>query len=136
MIQNITLITLITVRLFSQSIDNKEIIVPFASPAPTSTTTIEPAKVISINGKINDGKILLNWVVSQNENAAQFEVEKSLDGKNFTMAALVFGTDKTATDNYLFYEKSGKKKTLYRIKIINKDQTVDYSSIIQIDPKA
>ena len=79
---------------------------------------------------------MLQWIVSENENAAQFEVEKSTDGKNFSMAALVFGTDKTATDNYQFYEKAGKKKVAYRIKIINKNQTIDYSSVIEIDPKA
>ncbi len=64
-----------------------------------------------------------------------FEIEKSIDGKNFSMAALVFGTDKTETDNYMFYEKATKKKMMYRVKVINKDQTVDYSSIIEIDPK-
>ena len=79
---------------------------------------------------------MLQWVVSENENAAQFEVEKSFDGKIFTMAALVFGTDKTETDNYQFYEKAAKKKVVYRVKIINKNQTVEYSPVIEIDPNA
>jgi hypothetical protein len=137
MIQKIALITLITTRIFCQSAYGNETIALFTSPSPLPPTTIsnEPAKVISINGHISNGKMLLQWIVSDNEDVAQFEIEKSNDGKNFTMAALVFGTDKTETDNYMFYEKATRKKMIYRVKIINKDQTVDYSTAILIASK-
>jgi hypothetical protein len=138
MIKNIVLITLITLRVFYQPANTKENIAPFASPSPLPPTTIlaTPAKVVSINGHISNNKVMLQWVVTENEQAAQFEVEKSADGKTFSMAALVFGTDKTLTDNYQFYEKAGKKKIIYRVKIINKNQTIEYSPVIEIDPKA
>ena len=109
---------------------------PFASPSPlpTSTISFSNARLISIEGSIRNKKVVLTWVVGQNETADQFEVEKSTDGKNFTMAALVFGTDKPETGNYLFYEKAGNKKVLYRIKLINKNRQTEYSSIIEINP--
>ena len=111
-------------------------IAPFASPSPLSTSTISfsNARLISIEGSIHNKKVVLTWVVGQNETADQFEVEKSTDGKNFTLAALVFGTDKPEIDNYLFYEKAGKKKVLYRIKIINKNRQAEYSDVIEINP--
>ncbi len=111
-------------------------IAPFASPStlPTSTISIAPAKLISINGSISNHKMILNWVVNENETADKFEVEKSADGKTFTLAALVFGTDTPETYNYQFYEKAGKKKVLYRIKMINKNQQAEYSAIIEINP--
>ena len=77
---------------------------------------------------------MLNWTVGENETADRFEIEKSTDGKNFTMAALVFGTDKSETGTYQFYEKAGKQKVLYRVKLINKNQEVHYSTVITIDP--
>lgn len=136
MIQNIALITLITVQLFGQPVYSNETGTLFTSPSPLpSTTNSITAKVISINGNINNGKMLLQWIVTKNEDAAQFEIEKSSNGKDFAMAALVFGTDKPETDNYMFFEKATKKKMMYRVKIINKDQTVEYSSTIEIDPK-
>ena len=109
---------------------------PFASPSPlpTSTISFSNARLISVEGSIRNKKVILNWVVGQNETADQFEVEKSTDGKTFTLAALVFGTDKPETDNYRFYEKAGKKKILYRIKLINKNQQAEYSAIIEINP--
>lgn len=111
-------------------------IAPFASPSPlpSHTTTITPAKLISINGNVTGNKIFLNWVVGENETADLFEVEKSIDGKTFTMAALVFGTDKPDVDNYQFYEKAGNQKSLYRIRLINKDKKVEYSPVVEINP--
>ena len=109
---------------------------PFASPSalPASTISVAPAKLISITGSIQDHKVILNWVIAENETADKFEVEKSTDGKTFSMAAIVFGTDKSETDHYLFYEKADRQKTLYRIKMINKNQQAEYSSVIEINP--
>ena len=76
----------------------------------------------------------MNWEVGDNETADQFEVEKSTDGKNYIMAALVFGTDKSETDKYQFYEKAGSQRVLYRIKLINKDRKTEYSTVVEINP--
>ncbi len=73
-------------------------------------------------------------MVGENETADQFEVEKSTDGKTFTLTALVFGTDKPETDKYQFYEKAGDQKILYRIKLINKNRSIEYSDVIEINP--
>jgi hypothetical protein len=111
-------------------------IAPFTSPSPhlSSIVSFVPAKIISINGKISNNKVILNWVVGANETADKFEVEKSTDGKTFTMAALVFATENGATDYYMFYEKAMKQKILYRIKMINKNHQAEYSSVIEINP--
>lgn len=111
---------------------------PFACPSPLPATafSIPPAKVINFDGRFSNNKFILDWQVGDNETADQFEVEKSTDGKNFILAALVFGTDKVETDNYQFYEKAGNKKVSYRIKLINKDRKTAYSPVVEITPKA
>ena len=58
----------------------------------------------------------------------------SLDGKNFSTAAIVFGTDKSETEEYQFFEKASKPKSVYRIKLINKQRQVAYSKIITVSP--
>lgn len=135
MIKNITLIALILMRVFYQPSTTNENAPAFVSPMPESLPAVpfSPAKVVSFNGSISKNKVVLQWIVSKNESAAQFEVEKSYDRKRFIMTALVFGTDKTDSDSYFFYEKKGKSKVQYRIKIINKDQTIGYSSVIDIN---
>jgi hypothetical protein len=129
-------IIIVALRIVYHPSDAQSGIAPFASPTqlPASRISIAPAKLISITGSISDHKVILNWVVGENETADQFEVEKSTDGKNFTMAALVFGTDLPETGNYRFYEKAGNEKTLYRIKLINKNRQAEYSAVIEINP--
>ena len=102
-------------------------------PLPVSIT-INPASFISVSGTVSNNKFILNWTVGNNQTADQFEIEKSTDGVTFTMAALVFGTDKDSDDSYQFYEKAVAKKTFYRIKVINKNKSVGYSKLIEINP--
>ncbi len=108
---------------------------PFTTPSSFHQTTEPLAKLTGFNGSLAGNKIILRWAVKENETADQFEVQKSTDGKNFVMAALVFGTDKPESGNYEFYEKAISKKVMYRIKLINKDQRTEYSSIIAINSK-
>ena len=135
MIKNITVIALILLRVFYQPSITNENVTAFVSTMPESLPAVpfSPAKVESINGSISKNKVVLQWIVSENQSAAQFEVEKSYDRNHFIMTALVFGTDKTDSDSYFFYDKKGKNKVQYRIKIINKDQTIGYSSVIDIN---
>ena len=106
-----------------------------SSPSSFNISKAQPIKVISFQGAQTNNKVSMQWVIAQNETADQFEVEKSVDGKNFTIVALVFGTDKAETETYMFYEKSISKKVSYRIKCIDKNQTITYSGILVIDPK-
>ena len=72
-------------------------------------------------------------MIGVNEYADKFEVERSTDGKNYVMVALVFGTDKNDTDHYMFYEKATDKKTMYRLKIFDKSKGVLYSNSVVVE---
>ncbi len=101
----------------------------FVAPPFTSTATIEhvPA-VVELKAVVINQKVQLNWKTEENQQVNLFEVEKSTDGKNFSLAALVFSTDKDAAEEYLYFEKRNAKKVTYRVKIISKDKQVYYSA--------
>lgn len=101
-----------------------------SAPVTASTVSSSTAVVNQLNCSVKNNRVLLNWVIDNNQSTNQIEVESSTDGKNFTMAALVFGTDKKDSDNYYFYEKAKKGKIFYRLKIIEKDSNVQYSAIV------
>jgi len=90
--------------------------------------------ILNFTGTITKDRILLNWTLDKNQVVDKIEVERSTDEKKFVMAGLVFGTDQPDKGDYLFYEKNKKVKSFYRLKIINKDLTVIYSSIITPAP--
>ena len=132
------LILIIALRIIFHPSNAQTEIIPFGSlPSfPQATTTFSTPKFISIEGKISNEKVKLTWNISENETADKFEVEKSVDGKTFLIAALVFGTDKMNSDQYQFYEKVNSGKILYRIKLINKNKELEYSKIIEINAGA
>ncbi|MBL7729712.1 MAG: hypothetical protein JNM88_00925 [Chitinophagaceae bacterium] len=132
----ILFIGILALRLSYQPSSASQTPLPFASPEPVTVSANNPARLIEFNGTINNNKVVLNWIVAENETADQFEVEKSTDGVNFKLTALVFGTDKPAKDNYAFFEKAGNQKVLYRIKIIDKNKKAAYSPIVEINPAA
>jgi hypothetical protein len=108
---------------------------PFTSPASIRLHELKvPVTLLSFEGKLNSKKVLLNWVVSENQTADKFEVEKSEDGIHFRLTALVFGTDKPDNCSYAFYEHATGKKVSYRIKVIGKNQEAIYSPVIEIEP--
>ncbi len=89
------------------------------------TATIE-----DFTTSFNNNKTLLSWSVSLNEKADHIEVERSVDGKSFSLAGLVLCSEKSATDHYRFYEPATKKKVYYRLRLVCNDHSVSYSDII------
>lgn len=94
----------------------------------------DSVKLYNFQSRQSGNKTELYWMVDKNEKVNQFEVEKSNDGKNFKVAALVFGTDKVNTDSYMFYEKATGKKTFYQVRIIDNKGVISYSDIIEVNP--
>lgn len=133
-----TLIAIIAFRIFFHPGYSANAKVPFTSlqDTPPPHYIKQTASLLNVNATISKNKVFLNWVVSENETADMFEVEKSEDGKNFSLAAIVFGTDNAKDESYQFYEKSKFKKIFYRIKLINKNKQTAYSTLIEVSLKA
>lgn len=123
------LVILVLLRIFYHPAAANGAPASFSTPSGIAHAIAKMAepRVIHASANLNNDKVYINWAVSENESAELFEIEKSTDGKNFKMAALVFGTDKPDTDNYQFYEKAVNKKCVYRIKLVSKDKKAEYS---------
>jgi len=103
--------------------------------APVS---VLPVHLISFQGNLNkNNKVTLNWSVADNETANSFEVERSVNGLDFTTAGVVFASEKRGTENYMFYETvTTNDKIMYRLKMIDKGHDIDYSKILIFQTKA
>ncbi|MFM2137728.1 MAG: hypothetical protein RJA57_35 [Bacteroidota bacterium] len=102
-----------------------------AIPA-SAVTPSDPGHLVQVQGNRNDQKVFLEWTVNENENIGFFEIERSTDGRTFTRAALVFGSDNRDQSTYRFFERNAKENTQYRIKMIGKDRLVEYSRILTL----
>ena len=92
--------------------------------------SILPVKLISFNGNLNNDIVRLNWLTAFNEQAGKYEIESSLDGKNFENAKMIAPTGKNGSEQYIFEEEISATKVYYRLRITDKAGIVTYSKIL------
>jgi len=99
--------------------------------------SVLPVNLISFQGNVNqNNKVFLQWKVENNNTVDQFEVQRSYDGKEFKTIGLVFASEKTDIEDYMFYETIGSfDKVMYRLKMIGKDNEISYSKILVFQGK-
>jgi hypothetical protein len=97
-------------------------------------TSILPLKLINFSGRLVDGKAHLDWNVSQNEEGSYFEVQRSLDGKNFKQEGILFTTTKSGAEQYRCkIDRKNGAGGYYRLKIVSLDQSIHYSPVIYLN---
>lgn len=99
---------------------------------------VEQAAVLPLQwGKISatavDKKIAINWETTNELNTQSFDVEKSVDGKEFATIASTSAKN-GATNTYDVIDEKVKAgiKYYYRIKQLDKDGKFTYSSIVTV----
>jgi hypothetical protein len=100
-----------------------------------SQAIILPVKLESFTAWLNTSgnKVDLKWVTSSEKNVSHFVVERSLDGKNYTEAGVVFAMGNSSEKvNYAFTDNittSSSQVIYYRLHSIDNDGKSDYSAI-------
>ena len=103
------------------------------------TNPVTPGVIYaSLDARANEKSVIVKWVTSSEMNNNHFEVERSLDMKNFKTVALILdgfiaeGTGKT----YQFKEDAGEvkkgKTVYYRLKQFDTDGKVNYSVVMAV----
>lgn len=118
--------------------DNASVQPVSVGTADRSSFSIPANKLASFTALFdNKNKVDLKWTTEIETNLSHIMVEKSIDGKNFKDAALVFTYgNTTARSAYAFADNIGKIKSglvYYRLRIVEADGTSQYSDIRIID---
>jgi hypothetical protein len=99
--------------------------------------SILPVKLVYFQGNNNNSKTNLQWNIAQNESSDHFEIEKSNDGKTFTKIGSVLSSSKAGSETYSFAETTvDEEKIFYRLKMVDKNQTVQFSRILSFQLRA
>ncbi len=98
----------------------------FSSAAPL------PVKLISFTAQLaSNNKVDLKWSTSTEINASHFVIEKSVDGKNFSEAGVVFAAgNSTSVNKYQYTDNVSSDKTIiyYRLRTVDADGKFEYSA--------
>lgn len=111
---------------------------PSCSTATNVTVTVNnvvlPVKYINFSSRKFDNKVMLNWNVSNENNVAYYQVEKSFDCMHFDAIGKVnYQPVSGAVNTYGFTDNAFFTGTAcYRIKQVNADGKFAYSDIINV----
>ncbi len=96
------------------------------------TTFALPVELTEFTARImNNSEAILTWETESEENSREFIVEKSKDGKDFEILGHVPAQgNSTEPTNYDFIDDNPfEGDTYYRLKIVDLDETYEYSDI-------
>ncbi len=117
---------------------------PLSFPNDDNSTTAErdwreaistlPVSLLSFNAQLKEGVVELVWVTASEENNDYFEVQHSDNNIDFTSFDKVKGAgNSNVMHQYYSYDYEVKKGvTYYRLKQVDFDGTIEYSSTVAI----
>ena len=89
-----------------------------------------PVHFISVNGYKKNTGIEVGWKVAEGPNVVKYAVEKSVNGTAFEIGGEVIANNSKAYD--WMDAKPTQGNNFYRIKAIKKDNTYNYSSVVNV----
>ncbi len=100
-----------------------------------------PVELISFTASVSKGKVLLKWVTSTEKNNLGFEIERKINDKNkngnWVFIGFTEGYGTTTKTKKYFYNDDlsniSSNSIFYRLKQIDYDGTIHYSSEVSID---
>jgi len=96
-----------------------------------------PVKLIDFNVKENNGKNLLHWTTATEANSDHFNIQRSTDAQSYeTIGSVNAAGFSTTETKYNFTDATPSKGVnYYRLVMVDKDATFEYSKIISITNK-
>lgn len=95
-----------------------------------------PITLADFTARLNNKNVLLNWATDMENNASHFTIERSVDGKSFDDAAIVFAEGNSSVRReYSFKDdvsKINSKLVYYRLKMVDMDARYKYSEVVLV----
>jgi hypothetical protein len=92
---------------------------------------ILPVKLLDFKARMVGSGVELKWLVENNYDGDKYDVQRSEDGQNFNTIAIVSATNHTSV--YSAVDAAPLATGYYRLKIVNKDNTISYSKTILVN---
>jgi Secretion system C-terminal sorting domain len=92
-----------------------------------------PLELLSFDAKATDKTINVAWSTANEIDFSHFDLERSLDGRNFLKIAKVTGKGEQALNEYEFTDEKVQPSLTYyyRLKMNDNDGRIEYSQVVQ-----
>ena len=106
------------------------------SPFVVANEVAFPLTLLSFNAGYDNSNLTIWWKTTNEINTKAFDVERSLDARNFEAIGTVTATNLRSDNKYSFIDKNPAIGVVYyRLKTIDKDGTVRFSDVVAVNTK-
>lgn len=97
--------------------------------------SVLPVRFASFTARVQNGRVVLNWVTAQEQNSASFTIERSSNGNQYhSLGQVTAAGNSTALRTYSFTDElPGQGKNYYRLKQTDLDGKSMYSAVRVVD---
>ena len=99
-------------------------------------TSVLPVTSLELNGRLNSNNAVLNWITKGEINTLSFDVERSVDGRNYIAVGNVAALNQPGTNLYTYSDNNitafGAAVIYYRIKQKDINGRFSYSGIVAL----
>lgn len=96
--------------------------------------SVTPVNWLYIRGEMRDNTALVEWATASEQNSKHFELEHSVDGRNFISIATIAAAGNSSTTRQYSTQHAAPQPGLhyYRIKQVDNDGSYRYSAVISL----
>jgi alpha-amylase len=99
-----------------------------------SANNVLPVTFLDFSGELKGKQVQLKWTTGAEINNKGFNVERSLNGTDFTAIAFVSAANtSSAVHNYQFVDEVKGKRIYYRLQQVDNDGKATYSNVVVIN---
>ncbi len=96
-------------------------------------TSVLPVELTSFTGTVADCKVTLKWSTASEVNFSHYEIQRSEDGGRFTKVGNMVSSGAATAADYIFIDTKANDENYYRLKMVDLDETFEFSDIINLD---
>lgn len=99
-----------------------------------SAPVVLPVKFVGFTVSLKNNNALIQWSMAEDKTAARFDIERSVDGNNWTTIASIAATGNTSSTSLYSYTDNGltSAAAYYRIKEVDAHGAAMYSTTTQV----
>jgi hypothetical protein len=117
--------------MVSFTFDNNGLGKAYTFPFNSCNTSL-PVQLVSFGGVQNDNDVLLSWATENEINMSRYELQSSVNGRDFTCIAIA-PSNSSENHNKYHYNDVGVSSNVvyYRLKLVNENESFTYSNVLQ-----
>jgi hypothetical protein len=103
----------------------------------SASMVVLPVQLLTFKGSLQNNSSYLQWETTNEKNSSHFDIERSIDGRNFSKVGEVAAVGNSTTNVKYAYTDEGAcslaSVIYYRLRIVDQDGSSSFSKVVSVE---